>query len=143
MSAYISIFIVSLISGSLFPLGSEALLIYYLKEGYNSFLLLLFATIGNFLGALINYFLGLKGEEFLEKKSILKKEAIFKAKKRFDKYGAFALLLSPLPIIGDPITFIAGALKYDIKKFSLIVFFAKGVRYLLLYIGLLGYISLF
>ena len=60
---YLILFITSLISATLFPLGSEALLIYDIKEGYNLYLLLLFATIGNSLGSVIHYFLGVEGEE--------------------------------------------------------------------------------
>ena len=68
---YLTLFITALISATLFPLGSEALLIYDIKEGYNLYLLLLFATIGNSLGSVINYFLGLTGEEYLLKKSLI------------------------------------------------------------------------
>ena len=78
---YLILFITSLISATLFPLGSEALLIYDIKEGYNLYLLLLFATIGNSLGSVINYFLGLKGEEYLLKKSLIKESYITKCKK--------------------------------------------------------------
>jgi membrane protein YqaA with SNARE-associated domain len=127
---YLTLFFIALISGSLFPLGSEGVLIYDLKQGYNPFLLLLFATIGNTLGAVINYYLGLKGEEYLEKKGYLNASKLQNAKDRFKRYGAYALLLSPLPIVGDPITFIAGVLKYNFKKFLLIVFFAKAIRYI-------------
>ena len=80
---YLILFITSLISATLFPLGSEALLIYDIKEGYNLYLLLLFATIGNSLGSVINYFLGLKGEEYLLKKSLIKESYIIKSKKYF------------------------------------------------------------
>ena len=129
---YLSLFFTAFISGSLLPLGSEGLLIYYIQNGYNLYLLLFSATLGNTLGATLNYFLGLKGEEFLVKKSLLDSKKIKKAQDRFKKYGAFALLLSPLPIIGDPITFIAGILKYNFYKFLFIVAFAKFIRYLFL-----------
>ncbi len=119
-------------SATLFPFGSEALLIYNLQEGYNVYLLLLFATVGNTLGSLFNYFIGLKGEEYLEKKAYLKKEKILKYKKYFDKFGAYCLLFSWLPIIGDPLTFIAGVLKYNLKKFIILVFIAKFSRYIFL-----------
>ena len=132
---YLSLFFVAFLSGSLLPMGSEALVIYDLKEGYNPTLIIIFASLGNTLGAVLNYFLGLKGEEFLEKRDYLKGAKLSKAKERFKKYGAFALLLSPLPIIGDPITFVAGILKYDFKKFLLIVGIAKTLRYILLTIG--------
>ena len=129
---YITLFFSALISATLFPLGSEALLIYDIKQGYNLYFLLLFATIGNVLGSVINYYLGLKGEEYLIKKNYLKEEKIEKYKSFFDKYGSFSLLFSWAPIVGDPITFIAGILKYDIKKFLLLVTIAKFGRYSIL-----------
>jgi len=127
---YISLFFVSLISATLFPMGSEALLIYNLNENYNIYLLIIFATFGNVLGSCINYYLGFKGEEYLERKSFLKKEKILKYKSFYSKYGSYSLLLSWMPIIGDPLTFIAGVLKYSFKKFLLLVFLAKFLRYL-------------
>ena len=84
------------------------------------------------MGSVINYFLGLKGEEYLLKKSLLKEEYIIKSKNYFDKYGAFSILFSWLPIVGDPITFVAGILKYDFKKFLILVIVAKFSRYLFL-----------
>lgn len=123
------LFLTSLISATLFPLGSEALLVYDITQGYDLSLLLFFATLGNSLGSCINYYLGLKGEEFLEKKKYLKKEKIDKYKRLFDKYGGYSLLLSWMPIIGDPLTFIAGILKFDIKYFVCIVVIAKFTRY--------------
>ncbi len=126
---YIYLFFTALIAATLFPAGSEALLIYNITEGHSLALLLLVATLGNSLGSLINYYLGLKGESYLEEKKYLKKEKIEKYKNFFDKYGGYTLLLSWLPLIGDPITFIAGVLKYDVKKFIPIVVIAKFGRY--------------
>lgn len=127
---YLILFASAFISATLFPLGSEALLIYDIKEGYNIYLLVFFATIGNTLGSIVNYFLGLKGEEYLIEKKLLKEKYISKGKRYFNKYGFICLLFSWLPIVGDPITFIAGILKYNFKKFLLLVFIAKLARYL-------------
>lgn len=129
---YLTLFFTAFISATLFPMGSEALLIYDISEGFNVYLLLLFATLGNTLGSCVNYYFGYKGEEYLEEKKILTKEKVLKYKAFFDKYGSFTLLLSWMPIIGDPITFIAGVLKYSFKKFFFIVLFAKFIRYLFL-----------
>jgi membrane protein YqaA with SNARE-associated domain len=129
---YLVLFFSALISATLFPLGSEALLIYDIKEGYNLYVLIIVATLGNSLGAVINYFLGLKGEEYLVKKNLIKEKYIIKSKYYFDKYGGFSLLFSWLPIIGDPITFIAGTLKYNFKIFLILVVLAKFSRYLFL-----------
>ncbi len=127
---YLILFFSAFISATLFPLGSEALFIYDINEGYNIYLLLFFATIGNSLGSIFNYFLGLKGEEYLIRKKLLSEKMILKLKNYFDKYGFYCLLFSWLPIIGDPLTFVAGILKYDLKKFVIIITLAKFLRYL-------------
>ena len=129
---YFILFSTAFISATLFPLGSEALLIYDITQGHNIYLLLFFATLGNSLGSVVNYFLGLKGEEYLINKKLLNEKYIIKAKTYFDKYGAWSILFSWLPIIGDPITFVAGILKYDFKKFLILVVVAKFSRYLFL-----------
>ncbi|MBT3280543.1 MAG: DedA family protein [Campylobacteraceae bacterium] len=127
---YIYLFFSALISATLFPFGSEAILLYDLTINLNVYLLFLFATIGNTLGSIINYWLGLKGETYLVEKNIINEKKILKAQNYFNKYGAYSLLFSWLPIIGDPITFIAGVVKYDFKKFVLLVLIAKAGRYL-------------
>ncbi len=129
---YLTLFITAFISATLFPCGSEALLIYDISQGHNIYLLLFFATFGNSLGSVVNYFLGLKGEEYLINKNLLKENYILKAKTYFDKYGSLSILFSWLPIIGDSITFVAGVLKYDFKKFLILVVIAKFFRYLFL-----------
>jgi len=132
---YITLFFSAFISATLFPLGSEALLIYDITQGHNWVWLLSFATIGNVLGSCVNYYLGLKGEAFLEEKKYIKKEKIAKYQYYFDRYGGYSLLLSWMPLIGDPITFMAGVLKYNFKYFLVLVFIAKLGRYTILTLG--------
>ncbi|OCL89325.1 YqaA family protein [Arcobacter porcinus] len=127
---YFILFISAFLSATLLPLGSEALLIYDIKAGYNIYLILFFATLGNSLGSLLNYYLGLKGEEYLVDKKLVKQKYIDSSKRYFDRFGAFSLLFAWLPIIGDPITFIAGVLRYDFRKFLVLVVISKFSRYL-------------
>ena len=129
---YIYLFLTAFISATLFPLGSEAVLLYDLTINLNVYLLFFVATFGNSLGSVVNYWLGFKGEEYLVEKKVLDEKKILKAQKYFDKYGGYSLLLSWVPIIGDPITFIAGVVKYNFKKFLILVIIAKGGRYLFL-----------
>jgi len=126
---YFTLFVVSFLAATLLPLGSEALLVYETKQNYSLYLLWIFATVGNTLGSMVNYWLGLKGEAYLEKKGHVSVEKMEKARGFFAKYGGWTLLLSWTPIIGDPLTFIAGVLRYNFKYFALIVFIAKGLRY--------------
>lgn len=74
--------------------------------------------------------MGRKGLDYLERKKYVKMTSFKKAETMFDRYGAVVLLLSWAPVIGDPITFVAGVLHYDFKRFFLLVLFAKGIRYI-------------
>lgn len=126
---YITLFTVAFLSATLLPLGSEGLLLYDISQNNSLILLWLFATLGNTLGAMVNYWLGLKGETYLEEKGHLSAKKMEKARGFFDRYGGWTLLLSWVPIIGDPLTFIAGVLRYKFNHFAVIVAVAKGTRY--------------
>lgn len=139
--AYFILFLSALGAATLLPGGSEALLLYYKKEGYSSEILLVVATAGNTLGSLVNYALGKYASSWAIQKKYIKALHVERAKGYFDRFGAFALLLSWMPIIGDPLTFGAGVLRYALWKFVLLVLVAKCARYLfLLYVAsLLGF----
>ncbi len=126
---YLTLFIVSFLAATLLPLGSEALLLYDISQNNSLILLWVVATSGNTLGSMVNYWLGLKGEAYLERKGHLSAQKMEKLRKFFAKYGGWTLLLSWVPIIGDPLTFMAGVLRYDWRYFTLIIFAAKGIRY--------------
>jgi len=128
---YFTLFISAFGAATFLPVVSEAVLAYDITAGYNIYALLGVATIGNTLGSCVNYFLGRKGLDYLEEKKYVKMTSFKKAETMFDHYGAVVLLLSWAPIIGDPITFVAGVLHYDFKRFFLLVFLAKGIRYIL------------
>lgn len=129
MIIYLSLFFTALGAATLLPGGSEAHLLYLKYEGHNSFLLLVSASLGNTLGSVVNYLLGKYATSWAIQKNYVKSESIKKSKGYFDKYGAFALLLAWTPIIGDPITFVAGILRYSFWKFLLFVTAAKAGRY--------------
>lgn len=126
---YLSLFFASLLAATLLPGGSEALLLYDLSRNNSVFLLFLAATAGNTLGSLINYLLGYKGAAFLQQKGYIKPAALQRGHVIFEKWGGVALLLSWMPVVGDPVTFAAGVLRYEVWKFLLLVLIAKGVRY--------------
>ena len=126
----ILLFLICLGSATLLPGGSEAYFIYKLHETPSLIYLSLFvASLGNTLGSFINYLLGKYLRDFSIKKAYFKKKSIEKATVFFEKYGFISLLLSWTPIFGDPITFVAGILRYSWWKFLAIVFVAKFVRY--------------
>ncbi|NCB54300.1 MAG: DedA family protein [Epsilonproteobacteria bacterium] len=131
--AYFSLFSIAFASATLLPGGSEAFFLYLLSESLNPFVLLCVATLGNTSGAFVNFVLGKYALDFALHKGYMKTAHLHKASSLFAKYGAWTLLFSWLPIIGDPLTFVAGMLRYDWRKFILIVGFAKGIRYLFVY----------
>ncbi|WP_200763085.1 YqaA family protein [Nitrosophilus alvini] len=129
MLGYFLLFLSAFAAATFLPVYSEGMLVYYLHQGLNPWILLLSASIGNTLGSLLNYYIGLKGTDYLVRKKYLKADQIEKAQSYFDRFGPFALLLSWAPVIGDPITFIAGVMHYSLKKFLILVFLAKLGRY--------------
>jgi len=131
MILYLTLFSISFLSATLLPMGSEALLIYDLSLGYSMFWLWFFASLGNTLGSILNYYLGLKGELFLEQKGFIKDGELDRYKGYFSKYGGVLLLLAWTPVIGDPITFVAGVFRYRFIYFVLLVSLSKSMRYLI------------
>ncbi len=132
MFVYLTLFVTSFAAASLLPVSSELLLIADLKLGYDPFGLWLTASLGNTLGSLLNYLIGKKGEAYLEKRGYLDSKRLGRYALRFRRWGGWLLLLSWMPIAGDPITLVAGFLHYELKRFMVIVFIAKALRYALL-----------
>lgn len=135
---FITLFWTSFVSATLLPGGSEVLFVYLLSQKLNPLTLLLFATLGNTLGSLVNYWLGKYATDFALRKGYMKGKHLKKASTLFEKYGAWSLLFSWFPVIGDPLTFIAGMVRYAWWKFLLIVGFAKMARYIFIYLGFLA-----
>lgn len=135
---YLSLFLASFASATLLPGGSEALFVYFLSEHLNPILLLLFATLGNTLGSFTNYLLGKYAMHFALRKNYIKAKQLDQASTIFKKYGVWSLFFSWLPIIGDPLTLVAGMAHYAWWKFIILVGFAKMARYLFVYLGFLA-----
>ena len=129
---YLTLFFSALLSATLWPMGSEVLLLYDVSQGYALLWLLTAATIGNTLGAAINYWMGLGGEKLLEERGLVAPEKLQRFIVLFKRYGGGTLLLSWLPLVGDLFTFAAGIAKYPFAKFVLLVLIAKLGRYLVL-----------
>ena len=131
MFAYLSLFIVSFLAATILPFSSEAILsTYLLSETYNKFLLIFFASFGNILGSIFNWFLGIYFLKFQDKKWFpFTNTQIDRSSRWFIKYGKWSLLFAWVPIIGDPITFIAGTMRIKFLIFLLLVSFGKIMRY--------------
>ena len=129
--AYLSLFFISFFAATILPVSSEVVLLGMLSsKTYSSFLLLLFASLGNILGSCVNWYLGIPFVKFQNKKWFpFSQNSILKASFWFNKYGQWSLLFAWVPLIGDPLTFIAGTLKTNFVKFLFFVSFGKIARY--------------
>lgn len=130
-----ALFISAFGAATLLPLQSEAVLLGLLiKDSHSAFILILVASVGNILGSCVNWYLGLKIEKFKHKKYFpVSQSRLIQAQALYHKYGYWSLLLSWVPIIGDPITLIAGLMKENIFRFTLMVSIAKVGRYGFIY----------
>lgn len=138
--AYFLLFISAFGAATLLPLQSEAVLIgLLLQTQYSVLLLVVVASIGNILGSCVNWYLGVKIEQFKDRKWFpVSRDKMSKAEVMYQKYGYWSLLLSWMPVIGDPITLVAGLLKENFYRFLLIVSIAKTGRYVFVYLAVVG-----
>ena len=122
-------------AATLLPLQSEAVLLGLLwQEHHHAALLILVASLGNILGSCVNWYLGMRVEQYKHKKWFpVSEQQMLKAQRTYQKYGYWSLLFSWVPIIGDPITLIVGLLKEKFGRFLWMVSLAKTGRYLFLY----------
>ena len=128
-----TLFFSALISSTLFPGGSEALLIFRLQDATNNpYLLVIMATCGNVLGSIITYYMGKYGFQFSHKWFQISPTKQQQAEAYFKQWGTPALLFAWLPIIGDPLCLVAGALRYNIYVFIAVVSMGKLTRYTLI-----------
>src|SRR5690606_15980526 len=139
--AYSGLFLAALGAATLLPLQSEALLVALLLSGQYSIVALLgIATAGNVLGSCLNALLGRSLQHWQHKRWFpVGAEQLERAQARYQRYGRWSLLLSWLPIIGDPLTVIAGVMREPWWSFLLLVTLAKGGRYLALAAVTLGW----
>ena len=140
---YFGLFVAAFGAATLLPLQSEAVLVGLLLNGQHGlWLLLAVATAGNVLGSLVNWWLGRGIERFKDRRWFPVSPArLEQAGQHYRRYGHWSLLLSWLPIVGDPLTLVAGVMREPLARFLLIVTLAKGARYAVLAWATLGWQS--
>ncbi|MAN52942.1 MULTISPECIES: YqaA family protein [unclassified Marinimicrobium] len=130
---YLGLFLSAFLAATILPLSSEVVLSALLLSGLSSVVLVSVATVGNVLGSLTNYALGYWGSLVVVKKWLRMSEDDFgRAEARFRKYGMVSLCFAWVPIIGDPLTVIAGVLRIRLRWFLLLVTAGKLARYVVI-----------
>jgi len=135
MIVYFFLFLLSFLSATIFPLSSELTLVGLLRAGnYSSFLLISTASLGNILGSVFNWSLGFYLLKHMNKKWFPFRESqINQTSNWFKKFGVWSLLFAWVPIVGDPLTFVAGILKINFLLFLILVVVGKISRYFFIF----------
>lgn len=134
LAIYGGLFLTALAAATILPMQSEAALVgLVLADAYPLWGLITVASVGNVLGSVLNWLMGRGIDRFHDRRWFpVKPAALDRASAWYRRYGKWSLLLSWAPVIGDPLTVIAGVLREPFPIFLLLVTFAKVGRYLVL-----------
>jgi len=141
-SVYTGLFLAALLAATIVPMQSEAVLVGLLLPGdYPVTGLLAVASCGNILGAAINWWLGRCIERFRHRSWFpVNEHRLSQSQHWYQRYGKWSLLLCWMPVIGDPLTVVAGVMREPFPVFLLIAGSAKILRYLVLAAITLGWL---
>lgn len=133
MLDYLIVFASSLLAATIAPFYSEVVLAAVLTRQPDAAVLLwALASIGNTLGSVVNWWLGINLLHYRHKRWFpIKDKQLDRAQHWFQRFGIWSLLLAWAPVGGDALTFIAGIMKVRLLPFTLLVFIGKSVRYLI------------
>jgi membrane protein YqaA with SNARE-associated domain len=129
-TTYGALFLVSLLASTLLPLGSEWLLVVLLLKGHDPLACVLTATAGNTLGACTTWLVGRYGGDWLLARLFrISEQQRQRAEQWYRRYGSSSLLLSWLPVVGDPLCLVGGLLKIRFALFLVLTGVGKLARY--------------
>ena len=128
---YVGLFVGALLAATLIPFSSDVLLIALLAAGGDIVVSVAVASLGNWAGGMISYYMGRLGKwEWLRKWFKIKPETLDKQKTRIEKYGAGLAFFSWLPGIGDVLAIGLGFYKVPPKKVALFMLIGKSARFI-------------
>ena len=132
---YLTLFLLSFLAATILPFSSELTLVGLIaSSNYDNLLLLIFASFGNVLGSVVNWALGFYSRNFTTKKWFPFKETQIEGSSAwFRKFGKWSLLFAWIPIVGDPLTLVAGLLRVRFLDFIILVAIGKVSRYLVVF----------
>jgi membrane protein YqaA with SNARE-associated domain len=139
---HLSLFAIAFLAATILPVQSEAVLAGVLGLSGESWVTLLsVATIGNTLGAVVNWALGRGIEHYQNRRWFpATPQQLEKAKTHYVRWGRWCLFFSWLPIVGDAFTVLAGVLREKLWVFVVIVGAGKLARYLVVAAAVAGFI---
>lgn len=133
---YIGLLLAAFLAGSILPFSSEAVMVGLMAAGLDPWGLIIYGTIGNTMGGMLNYAIGRMGKmEWIEKYLHVKKKDMDRAERFMGGRGAWMGLFAFLPVIGDAITIVLGLMRANITISFISITISKLLRYVLLAYG--------
>ena len=131
MPELVILFASAFLAATILPFPSEVTLAGLLYAGRSEAATLwLVATVGNTLGSMVNWALGRLALRFEHHPRFpVRRNRLVRAQNWFNRFGVWTLLLAWLPIIGDPLTLVAGIMRTPFLLTLVLVAFGKGLRY--------------
>jgi len=124
----VTVLLVSFLSATLLPRGSEPVVFGLVKINPDLFWpAILVATFGNTLGGVVTWLMGLGTHQLVDK--VRHKPSHIRALRWLERLGPKACLLSWLPIVGDPLCALAGWLRMPFWPCLLYMAIGKFLRY--------------
>jgi membrane protein YqaA with SNARE-associated domain len=133
---YWGMLLAAFLAGSFFPFSSEAVLVGLMATGLDPWILMVYGTIGNVLGSIVNYGVGRLGKmEWIEKYLHVKKERLEKTRRFMAGRGAWMGFFAFLPVLGSAITIALGLMRANIVITFIAITLGKIFRYIILICG--------
>ena len=133
---YWGMLIAAFLAGSFVPFSSEAVMVGLLAAGLKSQPLIIYATVGNVLGAMLNYYIGRMGRmDWIEKFLHVKKEKIDKVQHALAGHGAWVAVFTFAPGIGEAISVALGLMRANVVITLTATTLGKLGRYIILMYG--------
>lgn len=133
---YWGMLLAAFLAGSFFPFSSEAVMIGLMATGLDPWILMIYGTVGNVMGSVVNYGVGRMGKmEWIEKYLHVKKEDLDKAQRFMSGRGAMMGFFAFLPILGSAITIALGLMRANIIISFIAITLGKIFRYIILIYG--------
>ena len=142
MEIYFSLFVSSVLAATLIPAQSESVLVGSMLLMPEEVLgLVMIASFGNTLGAVVNWVLGRFFGQTIGRRLFSDTPRMRRITHWYQRYGWLTLFGSWIPIVGDPLTFCAGVMREPLWRFLLVVTFAKTLRYVVVAVTTLQVIT--
>ena len=136
-NGYWGMLLASFLAGSFIPFSSEAVMLGLLAAGLDPWLLVVYGTVGNVAGGVVNYGVGRMGKtEWIERYLHVSKENMARAERFMNGRGAMMGFFAFVPILGSAITILLGLMRANIIISLASITLGKFLRYWILVYGI-------